>query len=166
MRDCARCWIYLLCLGLVLSLWPCMWGTLGPVGASSRTSFVQHALSAAPDRPQQLESLARHNPPAIFALAHAWHAQGGAFPEPLLKAAVETAVQPHAPWEQTEAAIRAFDLYKDYPWATAVFSPFTAVHASQLVVNAAWFARLHQTWTMRVIADLAPRQPGLVLREL
>jgi hypothetical protein len=75
-------------------------------------------------------------------------------------------VQPHAPWEQTEAAIRAFDLYKDYPWATAVFSPFTAAHASQIVVNAAWFSRVHQTWTVRVITDLAPRLPTLVLGEL
>jgi hypothetical protein len=136
-----------------------------PVGAVPRTSFVQHTLRAAPDRPEHLEYLARHNPQAIFALAHAWP-EGAAFPEPPLRAAVETAVQPHAPWEQTEAAIRYFDLYKDYPWATAVFHPFTAAHASQIVVNAAWFSRLHQTWTIRVIADLAPHQPALVLREL
>jgi hypothetical protein len=126
---------------------------------------VQHALRAALDRPEHLEHLARHNPQAIFALAHAWQA-GGAFPEYLLRAAVETAVQPHAPWEQTEAAIRAFDLYKDYPWATAAFNPFTAAHASQIVVNAAWFARVHQIWTIRVITDLAPRLPTLILHEL
>jgi hypothetical protein len=126
---------------------------------------VQHALHAAPDRAEQLASLARHNPQAIFAMAYVWQ-EGDTFPEPLLRAAVETAVQPHAPWEQTEAAIRSFDLYKDYPWATAVFRPFTAAYASQIVVNAVWFSRLHQTWTMRVIADLAPRLPTLVLREL
>ena len=68
--------------------------------------------------------------------------------------------------QQTEAAIRAFDLYKDYPWATAVFHPFTATHASQIVVNTAWFSGVHQTWTIRVIADFAPRLPTLVLREL
>ena len=34
------------------------------------------------------------------------------------------------------------------------------------MVNAAWFSRLHQTWTIRVIADFAPRLPTLVLREL
>jgi hypothetical protein len=122
-------------------------------------------VDAALDRLQQLESLARHNPPALFALASAWQ-EGGAFPDHVLKAAVETAVRPHAPWEQTEAAIRFFDLYQDYPWAIEVFRPFTADQAGQIVVNAAWFARVHQAWTMRVIAELAPRLPTLVLREL
>jgi hypothetical protein len=122
-------------------------------------------VGTALDRSEQLESLARHNPQAIFALAHT-RQEGGALPEHLLRAAVETAVQPQAPWEQTEAAIRAFDLYKDYPWATEVFQPFTATHTSQIVVNAVWFSRLHQMWTIRIITDLAPRQPALVLREL
>jgi hypothetical protein len=122
--------------------------------------------AAAPHTSQQLEHLARHDPQAIFALAHARQAQGDAVPEPLLKLAVETALQPHAPWEQAKAAIRSFDLYKDRPWATEAFAPFLATYATQIIVNAAQFASLHHAWTTSTIAEVAPRQPALVLHEL
>jgi hypothetical protein len=165
MIDCSRRWTHRLCLLLLLNLWPCLF-CLMLIAGFSGACCAPLAWGAVPDRPEQLEQLARHDPLAVLALAHVWQAQGVALPEHVLKAAVETAVLPRAPWEQTEAAIRAFALYQEYPWAITVFSPFTATYASQIVVNAGWFARLHRTWTLRTLASLAPRLPSLLLREL
>jgi hypothetical protein len=119
-----------------------------------------------PDAPQQLEHLARHNPQAVFALAYAWQAQGGEFPEHILKTAVETALQEPVSWEQAEAAIRFFDLYKDRPWAKEVCAPFTTAYASQIIVNAEWFSRLHHAWTKDAIENIATLLPAFVLGEL
>jgi hypothetical protein len=116
--------------------------------------------------PQELERLARHDPRAVFALALVWQAQGDEFPEHILKTAVATAVQPPVSWEQAEAAIRGFDLYKERAWAREVFAPFIATYATQILANAAWFSRWHQAWTTGTIADLASPMPALVLSEL
>jgi hypothetical protein len=125
---------------------------------------VSHAPLAALDTPQQLAHLARHNPQAVFERAYAW--QAGEFPEQILKTAVETALQPQAPWEQAEAAIRCFDLYKDRPWAKAVFAPFIATYATPIILNAERFSRLHHAWTVSAIEHIALRLPALVLGEL
>ncbi|HEY7490129.1 MAG TPA: hypothetical protein VIH59_03350, partial [Candidatus Tectomicrobia bacterium] len=83
-----------------------------------------------------------------------------------LKTAVETALQPQASWEQAEAAIRFFDLYKDRPWTKAVFAPFIATYATPIILNAERFSRLHPAWATSTIAQLALRLPALVLGEL
>ena len=81
-----------------------------------------------------------------------------------LKRAVAAAFQPQAPWAQTEVAIRCYDLYRAYPWATELLAPFLAYYGGQTVVNAQWFARLHAAWTQRAIEIVAPTMPALVLR--
>jgi hypothetical protein len=84
----------------------------------------------------------------------------------LLRRAVETALQPEAPWDQITAAITAFDLYQDRPWVTQVLQPFVVYHAHNILLNVDVFARLHRGWTKRAVAMATPQAPGFVLSTL
>jgi hypothetical protein len=89
-----------------------------------------------------------------------------AFPDPLLKHAVEAALRPEASWTCAEVAMRAFDLYKDRPWATDVLTPFAIQHATQLLLNADAFATVHRDWTKRALTVAAAHAPTWVFRAL
>ena len=106
------------------------------------------------------------DPRVIFARAQAWPAPTASFPDTVLRKAVETALQPEASWDMITAAITAFDLYHDRPWVTQVLQPFVAYHAAHILLNADFFARLHEAWTKRAVAMAAPQAPGLVLSAL
>jgi len=106
------------------------------------------------------------DPREILARAQTWQARGDLFPAALLRKAVEAALQPEATWDQSMAAITAFDVYKDRPWVTQVLQPFVVSHAAHILLNADVFARMHRTWTTRAIEVVAPQAPGLVLGTL
>jgi hypothetical protein len=114
----------------------------------------------APDAPGE------EDPRVIFAQAQAWPAQGAPFPDAVLRQAVETALRPEAPWDQVTAAITAFDLYHDRPWVAQVLQPFVVYHATNILLNADVFARIHCGWTKRAVAMAAPQAPGFVLSAL
>jgi hypothetical protein len=110
-----------------------------------------------------LEQLVVADPSAALALARSWQQQGRIFPEALLRQAVTAAFQENAPWTASEAAIRAFDLYQDRPWATEVMDTFIARQAPNVVLNPEQFAALNRKWTTQVIARMASRTPSLLL---
>jgi hypothetical protein len=112
---------------------------------------------------QPLEQLVATDPGAALALAQAWQQQGKAFPEALLRQAVTAALRQDAPWTASEAAIRAFELYKDRPWAADVMGPFIARQASNVVLNPEQFTALNRQWTTQVIARTASHTPSLLL---
>src|SRR5215468_7453454 len=87
-------------------------------------------------------------------------------PDPPLRQAVEAALHPDTPWACAEVAIRAFDLYKDRPWATDVLTPFAMHHATQLLLNADAFATVHRDWTKRALTVAAAHAPTWVFRAL
>jgi hypothetical protein len=113
-----------------------------------------------------VEQLVTEDPGAALALAQTWHQQGRAFPETLLRQAVTAVFQENAPWTTTEAAIRAFDLYKNQPWADEVMAPFLARQAANVVLNPEQFAALNREWTTEVIAHTASKNPALLLSAL
>jgi hypothetical protein len=115
---------------------------------------------------RQLEQLIAEDPGAALTLAHTWQQEGRSIPDALLRRAVTAAFQPDAPREQVEAAIRAFDLYKNRPWAWQVMEPFLTRQAPTILLNAERFARLHPEWTKKVVEHTAGRAPSLVLSEL
>ena len=115
---------------------------------------------------RQLEQLIAEDPGAALTLAHTWQQEGRSIPDALLRRAVTAAFQPDAPREQVEAAIRAFDLYKNRPWAWQVMEPFLTRQAPTILLNAERFARLHPEWTKKVVEHTAVRAPSLVLSEL
>jgi len=92
--------------------------------------------------------------------------EGRSLPDPLLKHAAEAALRPDAPWPCAEVATRAFDLYKDRPWATDVLTPFAIHHATQLLLNADVFAALHRDWTERALTVAAAEAPPWMFRAL
>lgn len=110
---------------------------------------------------RQLEQLIATDPGAAVALAHAWQQRGLAIPEGILRHAVTAAMQPDAPWTAVEAAVRAFDLYKDRPWAAEAMASFLTARASMVLVNTRWFADLHREWTRWVIERTALQTPSL-----
>jgi hypothetical protein len=112
---------------------------------------------------QPLEQLVAADPGTALALARSWQQQGRVFPETLLRQAVTAAFQENAPWDATEAAIRAFDLYKDRSWATDVMDPFIARQAANVVLNPEQFAALNRKWTTEIIARMASHTPSLLL---
>jgi hypothetical protein len=133
------------------------------VHAALSTPVQAHPSAAtveAPDAPGE------EDPQVILAQARAWQAHGVPFPEAVLRKAVETALRPEAPWDQVTAAITAFDLYQDRPWVPQVLQPFVAYHATNIVLNADVFARLHHAWTTRAVAMAVPQAPGFVLSAL
>jgi hypothetical protein len=102
----------------------------------------------------------------ILEQAAAWQREGRSIPEPLLKQAVVAVLRPDLPWTDAEVAIRAFDLYKDYPWAHDVIVPFALQHANHLLLNADFFATLHRDWTKKALTVAAAHAPGLVFSDL
>lgn len=99
-------------------------------------------------------------------LVDTWPAPDRTVTAARLKQEIAAALRPEAAWEQAEAAIRCYDLYKDAPWATEVLTPFLDHYGAQIVVNAQWFSRLHPAWTRHAIATVAPTLPAIVLQEL
>jgi hypothetical protein len=101
-----------------------------------------------------------------LAQAQRWRERGTPFPDALLRQAVEAALQPEASWDDTVAAITAFDVYQDRPWVTQVMQPFVMYNATNILLNADMFARMHRTWTQRAVELAAPQAPGFVLGAL
>jgi hypothetical protein len=95
-----------------------------------------------------------------------WQERGTPFPDALLRKAVEAALQPEASWDDITAAITAFDVYQDRPWVTQVMQPFVMYNATNILLNADMFARMHRTWTQRAVEMAAPQAPGFVLAAL
>src|SRR5262249_38604290 len=105
-------------------------------------------------------------PRALLVQAERWRERGEPFPDALLRKAVEAALQPEASWDDITAAITAFDVYQDRPWVTQVMQPFVAYNATNILLNADMFARIHRTWTQRAVEMAAPQAPGFVLGAL
>lgn len=122
-----------------------------------------HAL-ALPE--SALLQLAEDKPAAALAVLQERQQQGQDVPEPLLRQVVTAAWRSEASWSTFEAAIRAFDLYKDRPWAAHAMAPFLARYAHHVLLNASQFVSWHRDWTLRSITRTAPQMPALVLSEL
>jgi hypothetical protein len=146
MRRDLRSLIVLLCVGLCFVLQGC-------------TDLRQVDV-------HQLAQLPTDDPGAAVARAHAWQQRGLTVPDPVLRNVVTAAFRQDAPWATVEAAIRAFDLYHNRPWASAAMAPFLTRHAGAVLVNARWFAGLQREWTKWVIAHTALQSPSLLLGEI
>ncbi len=81
-----------------------------------------------------------------------------------LRQAVTTAFQPSTPPADTEAAISAFDLYKDRPWLEEVLQPYVTAQAVHILLNADVFAKLHRGWTLRAVTMAVPYAPDWTVR--
>ena len=125
-----------------------------------------HASLATPAQAHAHASHGKEDPQAVLAQARAWPAHGEPFPDAALRQAVETALQPDAPWDDITAAITAFDLYQDRPWVTQVLQPFVVYHAAYILLNADDLVRMHRAWTTRAVAMAAPQAPSFVLSAL
>ena len=123
------------------------------------------AAEASETRPEQV-LVETAEPRALLAQAQRWRERGEPFPDALLRKAVEAALQPEASWDDITAAITAFDVYQDRPWVTQVLQPFVVYNATNILLNADMFARMHRTWAQRAVEMAAPQSPGFVLGAL
>jgi hypothetical protein len=110
--------------------------------------------------------LATDDPRAVFELAQKWPQERGSFPEESLKKAVQSAWQQDTSWQQAEAAIRAFDLYKNRAWMQDLITPFASAHAADILLNIRWFMDLHRAWTRTAMEVVVRQLPRMVLEHL
>jgi hypothetical protein len=115
---------------------------------------------------QEQVLIGSEDPRAILAQAQRWRERGTPFPDALLRKAVEAALQPEASWDDITAVIMAFDVYQDRPWLPQVMQPFVVYNATNILLNADMFARMHRTWAQRAVEMAAPQAPGCVLGAL
>jgi hypothetical protein len=134
---------------------------LTPASATARLLDAE----ASETRSEQV-LVATEGPRAVLAQAQRWRERGTPFPDALLRKAVEAALQPEAPWDDITAAITAFDAYQDRPWLTQVMQPFVVYNATNILLNADMFARMHRAWAQRAVEMAAPQAPGFVLGAL
>jgi hypothetical protein len=134
---------------------------LSPVPATTRVLDAE-----AGERRQAQELVESADPRTILVQVQRWRERGTPFPDALLRKAVEAALQPEASWDDITAAITAFDVYQDRPWVTQVMQPFVVYNATNILLNADMFARMHRTWTQRAVEMAAPQAPGFVLAAL
>src|SRR5215471_12572820 len=143
------------------------------LSAAALTAFLvpgsvpTHIVAAEASETQPEQALVETaEPHAILAQAQRWRERGEPFPDALLRKAVEAALQPEASWDDITAAITAFDVYQDRPWVTQVLQPFVVYNATNILLNADMFARMHRTWTQRAVEMAAQQAPGFVLGAL
>ncbi|MGE3536563.1 MAG: hypothetical protein AB7N91_03890 [Candidatus Tectimicrobiota bacterium] len=136
-----------------------------PFPAGRQLAWLEEFETPAAER-QYLEQLATDNPLGLLALARIRQRLERALPDDILQRAVAAALRREAPWEHTEAALRAFDLYQERPWAQAVLAPFVAYQGANIILNAQVFAALHRGWTQNTIERLGMKMPRAVLGEL
>lgn len=111
-----------------------------------------------------LLTLAQTNPRAVFDQARTHQAAGTPLPEAVLRQAVTTAHQPGIAQEHLDAAIAAFDVYREHPWLDEVLRPFATANAVHLLLNADVFAQRQRAWTQRAVTLAVPHAPDWTLR--
>ena len=159
-----RDWYFHVWLSLLISLASsatALAALLTPVSATTRVLDAE-----ASETRQEQVLIGSEDPRAILAQAQRWRERGTPFPDALLRKAVEAALQPEASWDDITAAITAFDVYQDRPWVTQVMQPFVVYNATNILLNADMFARMHRTWAQRAVEMAAPQAPGFVLGAL
>jgi len=159
-----RAWYCHVWLSLLMSLASSATALAALLTPALATTRVLDA-EASETRPEQV-LVETEDPRAILAQAQRWRERGAPFPDALLRKAVEAALQPETSWDAITVAITAFDVYQDRPWLTQVMQPFVVYNATNILLNADMFARMHRTWAQRAVEMAAPQAPGFVLGAL
>jgi len=159
-----RDWYFHVWLSLLISLASSATALAALLTPAPTTTRVLDA-EASETRPEQV-LVETEDPRAILAQAQRWRERGAPFPDALLRKAVEAALQPETSWDAITVAITAFDVYQDRPWLTQVMQPFVVYNATNILLNADMFARMHRTWAQRAVEMAAPQAPGFVLGAL
>ena len=160
----SRSWRFHVWLSLLIILASSAMAPAAPLPPAPATTRVLDPEASATRPAQAL--VETEDPRAILAQAQRWRERGTPFPDALLRKAVEAALQPEASWDDITAAITAFDVYQDRPWLTQVMQPFVVYNATNILLNADMFARMHRTWAQRAVEMAAPQAPGFVLGAL